>query len=120
MESVRKTDEQSAAVAVSPSTRISLAEIEAAIAAEYTTTLDKALGDGAPVHPALQNMTLHVIVLRNGFMVMGKSAPADPANYNADLGLKFAREDCIRQLWPLMAFGLREQLAETPALNSRR
>jgi hypothetical protein len=42
--------------------------------------------------------------MRNGFVVIGKSAPLDPANFNDELGRKFSYEDCIRQLWPLYAF----------------
>lgn len=118
MDSVRKTEEMSAAVVVSPGTRISLKEIEDAIAAEYTTTLGSAFRD-SPITSAMETMTLHVIVLKNGFMVIGKSAPADPLNFNAELGQNFAREDCIRQLWPLMAFGLREQIADQGALYRR-
>lgn len=51
-------------------------------------------------------LTICLMTLHNGFMVLGKSAPASPANYDADLGRKLAYEDCIRQLWPLCAFSL--------------
>jgi hypothetical protein len=44
-------------------------------------------------------------------MVIGKSVPASPDNFNPDLGRKLAYEDCIRQLWPLMGFALKERLA---------
>ena len=49
--------------------------------------------------------------MRNGFTIIGKSAPASPANFNAEFGQKLAYEDCIRQLWPLMGFSLRDRLA---------
>jgi hypothetical protein len=42
--------------------------------------------------------------------VIGKSAPASPENFNAELGKKFAYEDAVRQLWPLMGFALRDRL----------
>jgi hypothetical protein len=48
--------------------------------------------------------------MRNGFTVIGKSAPASAANFNAELGKKLAYEDAIRQLWPLMGFSLRDRL----------
>lgn len=60
-------------------------------------------------------MTICVMRMQNGFVVVGKSAPADPANFNADLGRKFAYEDCVRQLWPLEGYLLREKLAPDPA-----
>lgn len=49
--------------------------------------------------------------MRNGFIMVGKSAPTSPENFNAELGRKLAYEDCIRQLWPLMGFALRDRLA---------
>lgn len=66
--------------------------------------------------PAAPELTICVMKLTNGFVLVGKSAPADPANFNQELGQKFAREDCIRQMWPLEGYLLREQLAE-PAHN---
>jgi len=42
--------------------------------------------------------------LDNGFWLVGKSAPVDPSNYNADYGRKLAYDDALRQAWPLLAF----------------
>lgn len=111
MDSLRIGDEEARAVQKTPH-RVSLDSMEAKIAGEYSFTLDKAISPGAPVLRGMEVMTVCVIVMRNGFMVIGKSAPADPANFNADLGHKFAREDAIRQLWPLEGYALREKLAE--------
>ena len=107
--SLQQTDQEAAAVAVAP--RVKLSDIEAAIGAEYSFTADKITADGVSEHPGLAVLTLCIIVMRNGFTVIGKSAPASPENFNADLGRKFAREDAIRQLWPLMGFALRDKLA---------
>lgn len=63
--------------------------------------------------PALSlQLTICVMRLTNGWVLVGKSAPADPANFNQELGEKFAREDCIRQMWPLEGYLLREDLAK--------
>jgi N4 Gp49/Sf6 Gp66 family protein len=43
--------------------------------------------------------------------VIGKSAPADPKNFDRELGREFAKENAIRQLWELEAYLLREKLA---------
>lgn len=59
----------------------------------------------------LAYLSICLLVMNNGFTVIGKSAPASPANFNADLGRQFAYEDAIRQLWPLMGFALRDKLA---------
>ncbi|MCC6172090.1 MAG: hypothetical protein IT481_08680 [Gammaproteobacteria bacterium] len=109
MSSLQQSDAEAAAHAVAP--RVTLADIEAAIAARYDTTAAKAIGPDVPVHPSLDILSICIVVMRNGFTVIGKSAPASPANFNADLGRKLAYEDCIRQLWPLMGFALREKLA---------
>jgi len=79
---------------------VTVASIEAKIAEEEYLT------------PAsIPHMTIAVLKLKNGFAVVGTSAPADPANFSADLGRRFARADAIRQIWPLEGYLLREQLA---------
>jgi hypothetical protein len=105
--SLEKTEAECAANAIAP--RVSLDDIEKAIAAEYSFTADDAI-QNAPGHPSLRLLTLCLIVMKNGFVVVGKSAPASPANFNRELGAKLAREDAIRQLWPLMGYALREHL----------
>lgn len=56
------------------------------------------------------HVTIAVIQMENGFTVMGKSAPADPANFNPSAGQTFARDDAIRQMWVLEGYLLRERL----------
>jgi len=57
------------------------------------------------------HLTICVILLQNGFSLVGKSAPADPGNFDAEVGRKFAREDAIRQMWALEDYALRERLS---------
>lgn len=109
MDSLQVSDQQAAAVAKAP--RVQLSDIEAAVQAEYTFSAKEAVAAlNMPAHDALDILTIHIVVLKNGFTVIGKSAPASPENFNAELGAKLAREDCIRQLWPLMGFCLRDNL----------
>lgn len=61
--------------------------------------------------PPGTTLTIAVVTLKNGFQVVGKSAAADPLNFNRDLGEKFAIEDAIRQAWPLEAYLLREAMS---------
>lgn len=118
--SLQESDAASAAVATAP--RVSLADIEGAIAFKKTASAAYAVGwdgpgeaereaGGPDVGQALSLLTLCILVMKNGFTVVGKSAPASPENFNAELGAKFAYEDAIRQLWPLMGFALRDKLA---------
>lgn len=61
---------------------------------------------GAP----LGLLTICVLVLRNGFTVHGVSACASPENFNADIGQRIARENAVREMWPLMGYQLRDKL----------
>jgi hypothetical protein len=64
-------------------------------------------------HPACApHVTRCTIMVRNGYVLHGQSAPADPANFDAGFGRKLARDDAIRQLWPLEGYLLRERLSE--------
>jgi len=107
MDSLQVTDQQSAAVAVAP--RVQLKDIEAAMAGVYYTDAAAAC-EGAPVSKSMSLLTMCIIEMKNGFIVVGKSAPASAENFNAELGRKFAYEDAVRQLWPLMGYALRERL----------
>lgn len=64
--------------------------------------------DHGPSEPKV--LTVCVLTLKNGFQVVGKSACADPANFNAELGQKIAYDDAFRQIWALEGYLLREQL----------
>lgn len=93
---LRDTDDAAKAVQKTPY-RIALDYIESQIEDEVRLE----------VPPDLMHVTILLVTLQNGFVLVGKSIPADPVNYDADLGMKFAREDAIRQAWPLFAFQLR-------------
>jgi hypothetical protein len=115
--SLEESDAAAAAVQKTPN-RVTLDYIRSRIAYEHVYTLDTA-GDEAR-WPNDFNPWVHTccaMVLKNGFVVFGHSAPADPENYNAELGAKFAREDCIRQIWKLEAYLLREQMMDQGASN---
>lgn len=90
--------------------RVSLDDIKANIACEYHFTADKALGEDVPYPASLSLLSVCILVLQNGFTLIGKSAPASAENFDADLGRKLAYEDAVRQCWPLMGYELRERL----------
>lgn len=109
MDSLQVTDAQSAAVAVAP--RVALSDIETAIAERHDFTAGQAVAAMGAAHgAALGLLSICLLVMNNGFTIIGKSAPASPENYNADLGRKYAYEDAVRQLWPLMGYALRDKL----------
>ena len=68
-----------------------------------------------PIHNlntgSLGLLTFCVLVLRNGFTVYGASACASPENFDAEIGRRIARENAEREIWPLLGFRLRDELA---------
>lgn len=102
--------------------RVTMASIEASIASEhYFTALDgddseQAVSVGDVTGDScryLKLLTFCVLVLRNGFTVTGESACVSEENFDADLGRKFARENAVGKLWPLLGFMLKEQVARS-------
>lgn len=108
MNSLQVSETLAAAGATAP--RVSLADIESAIAEKHFIRADHAIG--APgAHPSLGLLTMCFVVMKNGFTLVGKSAPASPENFDPEKGREFAYQDAIRQAWPLMGFALRDKLA---------
>jgi hypothetical protein len=120
MNSLEASDQAAAAVAVAP--RVTLDDIKNSIVAEYGFIAGKAVAAlEIPAYGhngALDLLTIYILVVKNGFTVIGKSAPASPENFNAELGMKLAKEDAMRQLWPLMGYALRDRLAKPPLASA--
>ncbi len=106
--------------------RVTPADIEANIVDErYFTAWDGAQlaywADSDPENPKsadgepkkdgpLSLLTFCVLVLKNGFTVIGETACVSPENFDANLGRKYARENAIQKIWPLMGYALKERL----------
>lgn len=58
-------------------------------------------------------VTVCCLTLRNGFKVIGKSAAANTANFNEEIGRKVARANAREQIWELEGYLLKERLHET-------
>lgn len=114
MDTLKASDAEAAAVATAP--RVTLEGMQAKIVGEHYFTVGEALTAlGEPhcgnSHGNLDIMTLCVLVTESGFNLVGESAPASAANFDAELGRKFAYENAIRQLWKLEGYALRDRLA---------
>lgn len=59
-------------------------------------------------------LTVCVLILKNGYAVVGESACASQENFNAELGWKIARENAKRKIWPLEGYALCERLMIQP------
>jgi len=111
-DTLKATDDYSASKSTHP--RVSLTDMEGKINAEYFFTAGSALSDcpmSSDTAQALDLLTICILVMQNGFTIIGKSAPASPENFDAEKGKRFAYEDAIKQLWPLEGYALREKLA---------
>lgn len=108
--------------------RITAQDVESAIDSEhYFTAAEGVLGmltsDGVEPNSferanaapaALRLLTFCTLVLRNGFTVTGESACVSPENFDAEIGRTVARQNAVRQVWPLLGYALCEKLATTP------
>jgi len=94
--SLDKSNENAREVAKTP-WRVDLAKMkEQVVSVEY-------------INPeSLPHGTIAMVILKNGYALQGWSAPADPANFNAERGKEFAYEDALRKLWPLEAYVMRD------------
>lgn len=55
-------------------------------------------------------LTVCCLTLKNGFTVTGESACASPANFNAEVGQKIAKENARSKIWALEGYLLKQKL----------
>jgi len=105
--------------------RVTPGDIEANIATEAYFTAHEGIEGARAAHGEYQLvrhteneaegpmrcLTFCVLVLQNGFTVVGKSACASPENFDAELGRKIARQDAVDDIWTLMGYELRSKIA---------
>lgn len=111
-EALQATEDYSAARSTHP--RVSLSDMEGKISAQHYFTAGQAiaaLGQPTNVNSPTDLLTICILVMANGFTIIGKSAPASPENFDEEKGKRFAYEDAIKQLWPLEGYALRDRLA---------
>lgn len=96
--SLDQGEKQAAAVQKNGAPRVGLENMKERIVREqYINPADAA------------HMTIAILTIENGYILVGKSAPADPANFDAAFGKQLAYEDALRQMWPLEGYLLRER-----------
>lgn len=98
--------------------KITPEDIEANIADEWYFTagdgvVGAAGGEGPHTYPsALDHVTVCVLILKNGYKIVGvNEGSVDPANFDAEIGRKYAREKAVDQIWPLMGYELKTKLS---------
>lgn len=112
--------------------KITLDYIESLIVDEYHFTAFEGvmgerfhheMGEKDPIpdkiEQSLKLMSFCILVLKNGFTVVGKSACASPALYNKELGQTFSRENAVDQLWEIIGYELKTKLASLAGIDDR-
>lgn len=82
---------------------VTINQIEAAIVGEQY------------LRPEASTLTICILTLRNGFTVTGESACADPANFDEEVGRRYARHEAREKIWALEGYLLREKLWQQQA-----
>ncbi|MGI9303742.1 MAG: Gp49 family protein [Gammaproteobacteria bacterium] len=60
-------------------------------------------------------VTICIATCRNGYLIVGKAACVNPDNYDPDLGERLAFDDCVRQVWPLEGYLLKQRFYDGQA-----
>lgn len=106
--------------------RITPDDIEANIISEHYFRADEAIwgADNNPLEhqdvtesgvslgdATFARLTFCVLKLRNGFIVTGESCCASIDSFDPEKGRKYARENAVEKMWPLMGYALKNKLA---------
>lgn len=97
--------------------------IESRIIGKYFINLGDAVkntvGFVEPSHLVrMQTVTKCVLVLENGFTIVGHSSCVDPANFDEAKGQKYAYDNAISKIWALEGYVLANQMHETEQSKS--
>lgn len=85
-----------------------------AIAPRVTPALiDSKIVGEAYWQPPGTTLTICILTLENGFTVTGESAAASAENFDANIGMKIARENARNKIWALEGYLLRQRLHDT-------
>lgn len=88
-----------------------------AIANDHYAGRERPLPNNKDLEP-LGLLIFCVLILKNGYTIVGKSACADPANFDADKGCYWARKDAVKQIWPLEGYLLRQRLHDAKTYHN--
>lgn len=98
--------------------RVTPADIEAEIRSEFFFTAKQGvlgaseMGTAPASWTGMDQITICVLILRNGTKIVGINyGSIDPTQHSAAKGRFEARAHAVDQIWPLMGYALREQLA---------
>jgi hypothetical protein len=83
---------------------------EGVLGERFRRTIGETDADEGEIPETLKRLTVCVLVLQNGFVILGQSASATAENFDPEIGQKFARVDAVNQMWPLLGYELKNKL----------
>lgn len=110
MEPHLSLDEAKAVVATKTAPRVTEESIRAKIAS-VTYLMPEIVDDFA----SDDMTTICKVRMTNGFVFIGHSTPASKANFDAEVGKRYAYDNAFKQIWTHEGYLLREQLAAESA-----
>lgn len=93
--------------------RITPEDIKALVVGEYYYNAAEGPVIQAEHYSILGRLTICVLVLKNGFTVVGESACVSSANYKESVGRELARRKAEEKIWALEGYLLTERLHQT-------
>lgn len=116
MDQLKANDALAASVQRTPN-RISADHMEGLIVSEFYLNGAAAIGAtelradiSAEPWRNVAALTICILVTRNGTPLVGSAVPADPGNFNPEIGRQFARQDAMRKLQEREGYMLRQRL----------
>ena len=102
-------------------THVSQEDVENMIDQEYTFCMDDALdGMGLPPFPGMEKVTVHMIVLRNGYKAMGVNYGAiEDGIHSPEYGAEAARDQALDKVYEVLGYHLRESIYQSKDTNGR-
>lgn len=74
--------------------------------------LESLVTDETYTRPDRGTLTVCVLTLQGGTQLTGESNVIDAANFDAELGRRYAREDAVKKLWQLEGFHVKRQSSD--------
>lgn len=119
MNSDQQAEQAIVQAGVDKAPRVTPFDIEEQIRSEFYFTAaegvlgESLLGTAPAAWTNLDQVTICVLILRNGTKVIGvNEGPVSRENFSVEIGRQYARQKAVDQIWPMLGYELRTQLAK--------
>lgn len=88
-------------------------------APRLSPTLINEVIDKEYYHTFPGGITVCCLILKNGFKVIGDSAPVSFENFDENVGKRIAKDKAREKIWELEGYALKQRLFEANPLNTK-